>query len=521
MINIKIPLHGIEESVIRPVIVSVIDDIKKNIGLKPDIYLQLTEDDKIKKKVNRLGELRGDNNTKDQWIEATWEEVTEPEFELSPIPVSPDFTPIYKDDDIEAKIVPVYHRRRLNIQFKYYTMSKSTVLAISNNLKTMTANDKQTNKHDIEYHYTLGMFVTSLLMEINNLKNLREIDKNKIELEDYINKTFDDRADISYTYDAELYKSELVIKEAQLECIGYIEDDVYNIQPQLDDSLGQWTLEFQYVLTFEKPINLIIKYPILIYNTLIAEQFRNLTKQYKHNKTAIKTGRQLGIHKVTEPEESLKPLTNDEFLTIPKTDNINLPPVTRYLTRLFSVLCILNPDDTSELFNINDLPGLRFKDDIKSFLLESEYPYVGKFMFSMFYIELYENEKKVMNNEVLMDEKGNLRSSKPLDIKKTYRVMFNIVNNLSHMDFNGQRRISKYIQSDIDSKTVDGMLVGDPINIVYYNIFNVNTEYMSQYDKRKYATEDIKYGFKRPLWDIMKTKGFGHIIVMRHLLDKK
>lgn len=521
MISIKIPLHGLEESAIRPIIVSVIDDLKRNIGVSPDIYLQLTEDDKIKKKVNRLGELRGDNNAKDQWIEAVWEEITEPDMELSKMPINGDFKPIYQDPDVNSKIIPLYHRRRLNIRFKYYTISKSTIQAIANNLRVMTVNDKNTAKHDLEYHYTLGHFVSNLLIEINTLKNLREPEDKRLELEDYINKTFDDRVDLSYSYDGELYKSELIIKEAQLECVGFIEDDVYNIQPNYDDSLGQWTLEFQYVLTFEKPISLYLEYPILIYNSLIGEYYRTLQKSYKKNYRAQYTGRMLGVNKIIDKQNSLKPLTNDDFLTIPKNDVVKLPRTIRFLNRMFSVLCILNPDDLTELFNINDLPGLRFKEDIKAFLLNSEYPYIGKFLYSMFYIELYENNQKMMNIEVLLDPEGNLRTNKPLNIKKIYRVMFNVVNDLSRLDFNAQKRITKYIQDDIESKTVDGVLVGDPINFIYYNIFNVNTDYIDKYDRRKYATEDIKYGLKKPLWDTMRTKAYGTIIAMNYLLEEK
>lgn len=516
MIDVKIPLHSMEESVVRPIVVSVIQDILKLLGLPTDIYLQLTEDDKIKKKVNQLGELKGDNNNKTQWVYATWEEESEPEFELSTIPANPDFKPIWEDEDIGGRAMPVYHPRKLNIKFKYYTLSKSGIQSIINTLRVMTSNDGHTNRHDLEYFYNTGNYFTNLLIVINDLKNKRENDQNQLDLEGYIGKTFDDRVDLTYTLDGDLNKAEVVIREAQLECNGYIEDDVYNIQPNKEEEYNQWSVEFNYTLSYEKPISLNLRYPIMIYNTLLPERYRITVKRKDNRPTAYRTGRMSSIYKVVEKDTTLKPLTNNDFISIPKSDVVRLPDGPSIVSRLFCVLCQIDINKPTELFNINDIPGIRFKEDIKKLLLESEYPYVGDLLKSVFYIELYENEDKRSKIKVIMDKEGNLTASEPLDIKKTYRVMFNIMNNLGYLDIAASGRLTKYIKNQIDES-----YTSDPFNIVYKEIFNINTPYASQIEKMKYATEDIRYGLKQPHYANMKTKAWGHVIITRQILEEK
>lgn len=523
MLNVKIPLHAIEETVVRPIVISVTEDIKKMLGLATNIYMQISEDDNIRKQVNKLGELRGFNNSKDQQIYLTWEEESEPEFELNTIPVNPEYKPIWEDKELQSKCLTIYHPRKLNIKFKYSTMSKSGIQAVTNNLRLMTSNDAHTRLHDLEYFYNTGNFLTNLLLEINNLKNIRLPNNEKLILEEYINNTFDDRADLTYTPDADLNKAELVIREAQLECNGYITDDVYNIQPTFESDTNQWSIEFNYSLSYDKPIFLNIRYPILVYNSLINKRFRVTTKLRNKAPNAKRTRRMDGIKNALNSNDILKPLYNGEYLTIPKSDIVNLPPSMEIFTRLFSVLCVLNPNDLTELFNIDDLPGLRFKPEIKEFLLTSEYPYVNDFLNSMFYLELYENEdKKVSNVKITLDKNGNLKTNKELDIKKIYRVVFNIVNDLSMLDFKAKARIKSYIKNEIEDNIVDGILTSDTMNIIYYKIFNVNTDLVDPYDITKYAKDDINYNFiESKDKAIMRTKAIHSLIAVREVLDYK
>ena len=85
----------------------------------------------------------------------------------------------------------------------------------------------------------------------------------------------DVRADFTHTLDADPSKSELVVREAQIDVPGYIIDDIYNLKPEYEEDFGYWTFEFNYGMIYEKPITLLAQYPVLIYNQIIDKQFRS------------------------------------------------------------------------------------------------------------------------------------------------------------------------------------------------------------------------------------------------------
>lgn len=518
MLNISIPVHGVAESVMKPSVISVVDDIKKMLHIGKDVWVQYSNDKGIGS--DTLAQRDGKFNNYKEWVSIDYEEQPFPDMALVTTPVNPDYKPICRDDEIGLLIQPIYQYKKLNITFKYHVMSKSRAIAMMSTLNSMTANDAHTRYHELEYFYNIGNFTTSLLNEIVLLKNKRLKQDEQLTLEDYIRSTFDDRVNLTYTEDARLEKAEVVIREAQLQVVGYIEDSTYDMKLEFDQDIEQWYIEIPYTISYEKITNLKLRYPILVYNNLIHKQYRVFEPYYKNRPLAKRTERFHGIHEITKepPLYTLEPLVNNDYLTIPKDDNIVLPQTDRIYTRLFSVLCILDPKDMTFLFNIKDTPGIRFNNTILDLLLTSEYKYIGKFLNSIIYMELFENRNRCYNIELTMDNEGNIRSNKPLDIKKTYRVVFSIINNLSLLESKSSYRLSKFLRYQLDRIELEGNDI-EPINILYYNIFNVVTPFKSKTELLKYAKEDMKYGLIKPRYDAMRTVAVNTVIIADKVFD--
>lgn len=522
MPNIQNMLYGIEESFVRPSILCVLKDIKKILCLDPNIYLQISQDDGIKKKVNRVGELKGDNNNKEEWIYVEWEEESIDSKTLSTLPINPEYKPIWEDKDIYANCRVMYQARRLNIRCKYRTLSKSSAQSLANIFRIMTSNDNHTHKHNLEYFYHLGHTVTDLLKEISHLKNLREQEEDKLTLQDYLNKTMDVRADLALTHDGNPNKVELICRERQNGVIGFFSSDVYNITPEYDDEYGQYSIDFDYSILYDKPISILSKFPILVYNSIIDEKFRLATTLDDVHPHAD-YGRSLqSTYTITTPNRTLKPLTNFDFITIPKEDTpLILPKPPRFITRLFSTIVVVNDEDKKELFNINDIPGIKFKDEVRDFII-SEGDNVGTLLNSIFYIELFEDFNKIGNNKITIDTEGNLRTTEDMNIKKTYRVMFNILINIDMLPPKHARRISRYMENNLDESVIENKLIKDPLVFMYLNTFNINTPYVDKNNVMKYSKETIGYTVIDRLWEVMRTVAYNQIIVLPYnMLDEK
>lgn len=451
MLTTRIDLQGLEETVTRSIVIIAVRDIKRLLGITRDIYTTYDANDALIKKKNAVGEIQGENTFKEDMITLETSETSEEGEEVSLVVYRPDFKPIYEDKELRASFTPIYHKRKMSIKFKYSTKSKSSAFSIANKIRLFTATDAMYQVHDLEYYFLVPTFLVKLLATINNLKNTRLPDSEKLTLEQYINNTFDNRVDLTNTLDADLSKSTLVIREAQLGITGYMADDPYTIQPEYDDSFTSWNIEFTYEFTYEKPVTILVKYPLLVYNNLIPKPFRifvNPNTRAEDNPRAHRTGRRYGIDPITTTNNPLK-LSNDKYyLSIPKIDQEVLPKPADHLSRLFSVLCILDDNDPTLLFNIQDIPEVEIKEEILDYLM-AEREYITEDCNSLFYLELFKDNKKEYNNKIIIEGNGTLRTTYPLDYKGEYRVVLNICKDMTMLHINARKRLKDFILSQL------------------------------------------------------------------------
>lgn len=456
MLAARISLYGIEETITRPVIVQVTNDIKRLLGVNQDVYTSYDTRDLTIKKKNKLGEVLGDNTIKDEVMIIEFTEMSTENNELNLVPIRPDYKYIYKDDDIGSIIIPIQHDRRISLRVKYSTKSKSEAYALVNRLKLLTSDDSMFRIHELEYHYVIPLYVSRLLQHLNDLKNLREESGNKLDLEEYIDKHFDNRVDFLNPHDGNSNKLDLGIREAQLGVEGWIVDDLHGITPEYDDSLGYWSIDFEYQIMYEKPISLLLKWPIVVYNTVIDKEFRNFIKESRHPITSARyTGRAEDLNKITQRDTVFYIHSNSFYIHIPQYDRFILPKPPSFYSRMFACLTIVDEDDRNYLFNIHEIPKIEFKPHVIKFLMESERDHVFKLQSSLFYIEIWRDGIKDNHLGPRLEEDGTIRTQVPLDIKKTYRVAFNVLTDLNVMYASGKQRYRRFITDELNHSTTE------------------------------------------------------------------
>lgn len=458
MIAIKADLQGIEETVTRNIIITAVNDIKGLLGIGSDVYTFFDNKDNLFKRKTRDGGIIGDNSDRGSYIKIEHDENSEDGNELSLIPARPDFLPIYKDEDIGSSFQPIHHSRRINMHVKYACKSRSKIFSIANKLKLYTSSDAMYCLHDFEYHYSIPNFLNKLLLEINNKKNLRLPDGDKLTIEQYIDQTFDDRVDFANTLDGDITKSNLTIREKQLDIEGWVEGDLQSIKPEYDESGSVWYVEFDYTFTYEKPVTLLVKYPILVYNTIIHPFFRTtIYEKPKKDKRAIRTGRAQAMHDVTDteqdPDDPLAIKHPGYYLPIPEYDTTMLPKPLNFYSRMTVILTVMDDEDKTLLFNLDEIPSIKLRDVYKDFIINSEREYIGDEFKSLFHFELWKNNKRDYQNKIKLDQHGVLRSTYELDYRYTYRVSINIITDLSMLTLDAKNRLKKFLEEQLSKDT--------------------------------------------------------------------
>ena len=449
----KIMLQGLEETVTRPIQIIVANDIKKLLGLGRDIYIAFDPtDERIAKIKNQLGDIDHDNTTFEEYILLETEESTEEGTELYMTTVKPDTYPIYQDIEIDSYIQAINQRRQLDFTFTYRNKSKSLVHSLANKLKLMTGDDGMYYRHELEYGYNIPPFVIKLLSHFNDLKNKRKRPDRQLSFSDYLARTFDTRLDLGGNLGKTIDNYTLYIREAQVNLEGYISDSVHDIKPEFDDNLNHWGITFRYRITFDKPVGLLLNYNMMVWNTPIAKEFRDFQHIENTSNRAIHPRSLRGVNLTTIGHPIWHTRPRKDYLTIPIEDN-RLPNLItpRYLTRMFSVLTMVDSNDPTLLFNIDEIPNYRFKKSVYDMLLKSEYKWVGIPCCSVIFISLICGEVEQYENRIIMDAEGNLRTTKPMDVTKTYRVMFSLLNDLDMLNPGSTRRINRFIDDEMDA----------------------------------------------------------------------
>jgi hypothetical protein len=275
-------------------------------------------------------------------------------------------------------------------------------------------------------------------MNINRIKS--SVDGEKT-LEEYMTEVFDNRLSLEYPEDFNVIESSIDIKEVNKNVLGSITSDLSSIQREYDKEKSIYSVSFTYKLSYLKPVSLKYCYPIMVYNQHLDDSFF----EFIENKEELV----VPMDGMTEyfqdlDRRDLKIELNSYYPTIPSYDNFVLPKPELDTARLFTVLISIDSDNKRELFNLEDISDqIDFKDEIIDMITDSEYLYMNKIHQSPLYIELYKDGKKDIENEILIDSNLNITTRDDMDIKSTYRVVFNIVTNMTRLTFKTKKRLGK------------------------------------------------------------------------------
>jgi len=444
----QVPIHNIEHSFDRPVLISIINDIKTFLSIDNYVKFMLDENDTIDLDTDSTGVTRSRNAPRDEVIHVDVTEESTDDYNLHMRNNRPDTKTFYHDTDIDAHARVIPHRRTMTISFTYNSKSRTAVNAMVNKLRLLPARDGMYRYHTLEYALTLYPFLSNLLVTINELKNKRYT--TPVELEDYIYKYMDDRAELMVNIDGNSNKSDLVIRERQTNVVGYISTDLHNIQKEKNDDTGTYAISFDYVIEYDKPVALLIGYPLLVFNTPVPKKYRLKYPVHKELNGRYTSG--------DDPFYTRRNLVGDAinqrgYFTIPKHDNVKLPDPAPGMIRTMAIMLVLDETDSKTLFDINAIPGYSIRDNTLDYLV-ADRDNIFKTYRSIFNIVLYQNGNRIAddklelvpvyyvddNGDVIIGVDGNpilktyvVKSIEDLPLTALYRVCIDVVYDTAYL----------------------------------------------------------------------------------------
>ena len=447
MIEANVELYGLEESVNNNIAITVSRDIAKVLNLPEDTHIILNKESKTTHEKNVNGDIVGTASTPANELLVLVEDGPAEGQDNLLRYKSKDWLPIFHDTDTGIIITPIYNYKELIFRFRFASESKSKVFAIANTLADYTNRYSNFRYHNVEYSFPLGNSIMNLLHTVNSIRNMKGGDN--LTFREYIDKYHTGRIVLSIPENLDLKQADLSVQEKQYQTLGQFDMLSPDTRPEFNPELSRWELDISYKLDFEKPIRLNVKYPILIYNTLIPEEFRNLEKDeyvpihLKHSSVTV--NRHYPHNRFIRSMYDTYPIINipklDKWYPMSYKSDLYIP--------IMSLLCMVDKDDTN-LFNLNEITGIDFHKCVKDYIINIEGKTISKSREGIFLFKLFENDRP-SKLTLTIDENGNIIPSDKLDIRKLYRVVIYIIKDLKYLTPKATKNIYKILNSDCNT----------------------------------------------------------------------
>lgn len=536
MPNIITPLSNIDQSVARPSIMDIIAQVMKITNIAPGTQIFFSGD------MQKMQAGANINNQSSRQailsaVDGIFIEVDE-NFDkdplLSTMTTQDEHISVFRDDSIGFVVAPVYATVSVVINIRYRTKSKTQAANWMKDMRMKVSQMRDLNLHRITYHYTLPKSFHELLTHIHSLLQL----ESKPTLKQYVMQHASER--LKLVSDLAGNCVELAIAETQCEIQGIYDFDGIPDKPQRDDESGTFEISFPYKFSYEQPIGINMRYPIIVHNSLLDPRFVDSLASQKDDNTTVKSfSRSLAAFYAFRSQTAINHLyTPLNEARIPSYDDYAYPPSsTQGLSPYLSLLLTIDPSNPYVLFNLRDLGDWCISESILDFFEKIEYPYLGQMLKSIFSFELYENKTR-KTNALRVDENLNVVSKIEPSIKNQYRVRLSIVADLMALDRNALLRLPSHPEAFTDifealcpliakNPQFRKHLLGNGVSLwMFTKIFSIMTGNIFSTNQTPYASyEDLELFETMPAWlieqYIKKARRTKTLMLTKTIITKK
>lgn len=432
MPNISLTIAENDQSIVRPIVFNIIDQLQDITKITKDSLIFYPGDSE---KMQTPGSDIDSNNNRSarfavnriNFIEV--EEDYDSDYLGTTSVSNKNHINIFSDEKLGVYIAPIYSTNKLIIKYKYRTPSKSEALRWRDDFRMNLSRYRDMNIHDLTYHYNVPLEFLLVLKFIHQNREENPDLRYNQSYQEYVKSYFTDK--LTLISDLSAIDTRLVVSETQRRVTGMFEINEVPDKPERDDTDGTWTVGFTYKITYDKVIGCNMKYPIIIHNKLLpmklidfVDTTRNLDKDiaYASDYTAALSR--------FESNQILKRTMPNEILRIPHFDDFLITTTPSYTATVFMALSEVETDKRT-LLNLEQLGDITLDGDIIKYIKEVEYPYLGKIYQSPFHISLYRDKYLARDDALICDNNLNIKSIDDLDLRRQHRVRFSILDNLS------------------------------------------------------------------------------------------
>lgn len=346
------------------------------------------------------------------------------------VPQTDDSPPFFLDDEIDFSLRTEKASTTIKIALVFRAGNRTLMEEFRTRFISFTSRQRDLILHEARYDVYLPDYVISILKTVWD--NKKKLDSSYMNFFNYINK---------YSYGHITAKSNLagennwlVLDEMQSLIQGNF--GVAYLETSEDDDTGvSQELVMEYEINFERPITVLTKFPVSVYNTIIdAEKYvpdASYNPAYDVNVTKRKSFQHLEI--ISRNGRFF--MENETFPAVvqPIYDDWHPQNYFKQLTIMTQHLVQVDLNNKNKLINLNDIIDDMGGSMVMRRFFQLYHHMLNDSLLMPISIKVYENDALLDNRYIEIDDKLILNVKKEVDPKKEYRVLFMICRDLVMM----------------------------------------------------------------------------------------
>ena len=348
------------------------------------------------------------------------------------------YVPLFQSKRIhECQVKPVYDKTRITLSCTWRSENREDADIFRNDFRHHIADGRAEIPIEVQYLVLLPKPTMALLHHVYQLQENQA--GYGVEFREWLAEgSF---GNINQVSNLKGEADAFVIEERQIMVFGKFDFTTPPERNKKDQGTAH-EVTFDFVIEYEKPIEVVTFYPLMVHNQLVHEMF--------HPKPAYDISR-IPAHRDIFRYVSDKLHWSNKQLNEPnKASAITLPEYDTWIAQmktdevtLATTIIELDKEDLGLLLNIHDFEEVgvcQYSRALKRYLrIYNEF--ITDSRESPFFISVFEGNKRLDPSQFRLSVEGELRSIVPLDLRKQYHVVIGFLMDWRRLSDNAIRRL--------------------------------------------------------------------------------
>lgn len=436
---VSLTLEEFNRTILYPAYISILSDIVKNINIPYGSMLVFHKDSDLTKTCNavNVSGLSRENlpvTVSQRRLLINVNENYNEDTILTTAVHRIENYPLFKDNDIDVFIYPIYIRTDVEIEFNFITPSRIEAERIKEDLRIRLSAQRGILHHEIEYDMLIPDVVEEFIADVHKLKSRLHPQT----LEDYF-RTYSTKRAHLITDMTHSSNARLAVKERQTRIVGFF-NFVVPEKINYDETNNNYTISFTYNLSIDIPKAMVMNYPIVICNQPIDTKYiqhivDSQVNSREEHKNKLSYSKSLYALSHFEAHRQLENRIDIRLpINIPAFDEFHVKSIHKGYAIVTSFLVQINEEDKRTLFNLNEIDPYKIDSNILQYLRTVDRSCITQPYAFPLYLGLYQEGVYKDFNILEITPDLTVRSKIDLSLTKITRVLLSVIIDVDMID---------------------------------------------------------------------------------------